>query len=35
MVACAANRNNAKNKRIKAIDKDVASVPNNPITEGI
>jgi len=30
MVACATNRNNAKNKRMKAIDKDVVSAPNNP-----
>jgi len=35
MVACATNRNNAKNKKMKAIDENVAAVPNNPITEGI
>jgi len=35
MVARATNRNNAKNKKMKAIDKDAASAPDNPITEGI
>ena len=35
MVAHAANRKNAKNNRMKAIDEDAVSVPNNPITEGI
>jgi len=35
MVACATNRNNARNKRMKTIDKDTASVPNNPKEEGL
>ena len=35
MVARAANRNNTKTKRMKAIDKDMASVPDSPMTEGI
>jgi len=35
MVAHATNKNNAKNKRMKAIDENMASVPDNPITEGI
>jgi len=35
MVACATNRNNAKNKKMKAINKDAVSAPDNPIAEGI
>jgi len=35
MVACAANKNNSRGKKIKTIDKDATSVPNNPIEEGI
>jgi len=35
MVAHAANRNNVRNKRMKAIDEDVASVPDNPREEGL
>jgi len=35
MVACATNKNNAKNTKMKAIVKDVASAPDNPITEGV
>jgi len=35
MVACAANKNNSRSKKMKTIDKDAASVPDNPIEEGI
>jgi len=35
MVACATNRNNSKSKKMKTIDKDTTSVPDNPIEEGI
>jgi len=35
MVACATNRNNMKNKRMKAIDKNTASAPDNPKEEGL
>jgi len=35
MVAHAANRNNARNKRMKAIDEDVVSAPDNPMEEGL
>jgi len=35
MAARATNRNNARNKRMKAIDEDVASVPDNPMVEGL
>ena len=35
MVAHATNRNNARNKRMKAIEEDTASVPNNPMVEGL
>jgi len=35
MVACAANRNNMRNKKMKAIDEDMASVPDNPMVEGL
>jgi len=35
MVAWAANRNNSKSKKMKTIDEDATSVPNNPIEEGI
>ena len=35
MVAHAANRNNARNKRMKAIDKDTVSAPNSPKEEGL
>jgi len=34
MVACAA-KNNSRGKKMRTIDKDAASVPNNPIEEGI
>jgi len=35
MVAHAANKNNSRSKKMKTIDKDAASVPDNPIEEGI
>jgi len=35
MVACAANRNNSKSKKMKTIDEDATLAPNNPIEEGI
>jgi len=35
MVAHAANRTNARNKRLKAIDEDAVSVPDNPMEEGL
>jgi len=35
MVACAANRNNSKSKKMKTIDKDATLAPDNPIEEGI
>jgi len=35
MVACATNRNNTRNKRMKAIDEDTASAPDNPMEEGL
>jgi len=35
MVAHAANRNNTRNKRMKAIDEDVASALDNPKEEGL
>jgi len=34
MVACAA-KNNSRGKKMRTIDKDAASVPDNPIEEGI
>jgi len=34
MVACA-TKNNSRGKKMKTIDKDATSVPNNPIEEGI
>ena len=35
MVAHATNRNNMKNKRMKAIDEDMVSAPDNPKEEGL
>jgi len=35
MVAHTTNRNNSKSKKMKTIDKDAASAPDNPIEEGI
>jgi len=35
MVAHAANRNNAKNKRMKAINEGMVSAPDNPKEEGL
>jgi len=35
MVACATNKNNYRSKKMKTIDEDAASAPNNPIEEGI
>jgi len=35
MVACATNKNNSKSKKMKTIDEDATSVPDNPIEEGI
>jgi len=35
MVARATNRNNARNKRMKAIDEDAVSAPDNPMEEGL
>jgi len=35
MVAHATNKNNSKSKKMKTIDKDTASAPDNPIEEGI
>jgi len=35
MVARAANKNNFRGKKMKTIDEDAASVPDNPIEEGM
>jgi len=35
MVACATNKNNSRSKKMKTIDEDAASAPDNPIEEGI
>jgi len=35
MVACAANKNNSKSKKMETIDEDAALAPNNPIEEEI
>jgi len=35
MVACATNKNNSRGKKMKTIDKDATSVPDNHIEEGI
>jgi len=35
MVACAANKNNSRSKKMKPIHEDAASAPDNPIEEAI